>query len=369
MPLLVAFSLGWLLRPNLQFPSCSWLSAEEAWEEASSFSGEDKWSSLSSDFPPPPPPKKRNRTEEIEAMGHWWTRTVNRLESLCRGGNSALEQECRTKNKALANELIQRGPVTRDAFGYNFRDFVLPIGGQLLKIEDISSACEKLLQGLQLHSAVTFMGVSMQQDPADAFAIGEIIWRTRPDLVIELGTSGGGSAFYYSHIMQRYNPNARFLTMDPAAGTLDGVPLKQWNQWQVDEHCPHCNHSSTTPEWRSMVRFVRAFPDSEEAVAIAAKAAQQADTVLVIEDSNHLVDTVKKNLAAYHGFVTPGSYFIVQDTRLGGPWRALQDFLRSENGSCFDIDKRWEYFIFSQHFDGFLKKRENCFSVDILVDK
>ena len=71
------------------------------------------------------------------------------------------------------------------------------------------------------------MGVSNQQDPLDAIAIADMLWRVQPDLVIELGTSGGGSAFYYSHIMERYNPSARLLTIDPAAGPWDGTPLQQ----------------------------------------------------------------------------------------------------------------------------------------------
>jgi cephalosporin hydroxylase len=71
------------------------------------------------------------------------------------------------------------------------------------------------------------MGVSNQQDPLDAIAIADMLWRVQPDLVIELGTSGGGSVFYYSHIMERYNPSARLLTIDPAAGPWDGTPLQQ----------------------------------------------------------------------------------------------------------------------------------------------
>jgi cephalosporin hydroxylase len=108
------------------------------------------------------------------------------------------------------------------------------------------------------------------------------------------------------------------------------------------------------------IRFHRGFPDSNEALAIARAAATTAKTVLIIEDSNHEYDSVRSNMHAYHELVTPGSYFLIQDMRLGGPLQAIQQFLNSKNGTCFDIDKRWEYFIFSQHFDGFLRRRENC---------
>jgi cephalosporin hydroxylase len=74
-----------------------------------------------------------------------------------------------------------------------------------------------VFEGANLESAPTWLGVSLQQDPSDAFAIADLLWRLRPDLVIELGTSGGGSAAFYGHVMKEYNPNARLLTIDPAS--------------------------------------------------------------------------------------------------------------------------------------------------------
>jgi len=43
----------------------------------------------------------------------------------------------------------------------------------------------------------------MQQTPNDAFVIADMLWRIRPDLVIELGTSGGGSAHFFAHVMEQ----------------------------------------------------------------------------------------------------------------------------------------------------------------------
>ena len=33
---------------------------------------------------------------------------------------------------------------------------------------------------------MTWLGVPLQQDPSDAFAIADLLWRLRPDLVIEV---------------------------------------------------------------------------------------------------------------------------------------------------------------------------------------
>eukprot|EP00662_Eupelagonemidae_sp_cell21_P027641 gene27641-9556_t len=158
----------------------------------------------------------------------------------------------------------------------------------------------------------------MQQHPNDAFAIADLLWRIRPDLIIELGTSGGGSAHFFAHVMRQYDATAR--------------PLVAW-----------CDHDAVT--------FHRLAPVSAAALRAATAAAAAARRVIVIDDADHTYATTEENLRAYAPFVTPGSYFIVQDTR-GGQWptmQAAQDFLRSPAGKDFEQDRRWEYLIFSQH--------------------
>lgn len=80
----------------------------------------------------------------------------------------------------------------------------------------------------------------------------DMLWRLRPDLFIELGTSGGGSAAFWAHVMAQYNPNAKVLTMDPSiqgAGSQKSAPLQPWNYGAVKRFCPHCiaaNESKVT---------------------------------------------------------------------------------------------------------------------------
>ena len=90
-----------------------------------------------------------------------------------------------------------------------------------------------------------------------------------------------------------------------------------------------------------------------------------AKTVMIIEDSNHKKDVVLANLRAYHKFVTPGSFFLVQDTYVDqfgqgshGPHGAVREFLASEGKDLFVIDRGREYFLFSQHSNGWLYRKE-----------
>ena len=62
-----------------------------------------------------------------------------------------------------------------------------------------------------MYSTTTFLGVALQQDPLDAFAIADLLWRLRPRLLIELGTSGGGGALFYARVMSAYDADAQVL--------------------------------------------------------------------------------------------------------------------------------------------------------------
>ena len=84
-----------------------------------------------------------------------------------------------------------------------------------------------------------------------------------------------------------------------------------------------------------------------------------AAPVMVIEDSNHGVGEVSANLRAYGDLVTPGQFFVVQDTKIdriakAGPAATVRAFLAED--STFEIDRRPEYFVYSQHSGGFLRK-------------
>ena len=59
------------------------------------------------------------------------------------------------------------------------------------------------------------------------------------------------------------------------------------------------------------------------------------------------------------GSRTPGSYFVVQDTRLGGPARAIDAFLRGGD-TCYVRDRRPEYYYITQHWGGYLYKKRRC---------
>jgi cephalosporin hydroxylase len=160
--------------------------------------------------------------------------------------------------------------------------------------------------------------------------------------------------------MLGYDPHAQVLTMDPA---IDTEPLVNWNHAQMDVFCPWCLRANETNVWKRHVTYVNMLPTTAKALDAARRFADSVVAsghhVVVMEDSNHDYAVVKSNVWAYAKLVTPGSYLIVQDTRLGryyGPSQATREWLSGPGKGSFVRDRRPEYFLFSQHAGGFLRR-------------
>jgi cephalosporin hydroxylase len=257
--------------------------------------------------------------------------------------------DCRKKDEGVydtfhGNELVY---ITSDS------------GSKVLTVDDIIVGYQRLFEFNKLYSYTNFFGVPLQQDPNDAFAIMDLLWRLKPDLLIELGTGGGGSTFFYATVMTAYNPNAHVISMDPMRSF-------DWNQDNVGKVCRHCVYARDTAMWKSgSISFFPSNPkDMVDKVASMIKE-WGSKCVVVVDDSNHLTEIVRDNLRNYARFVTNGSYFLVQDMKLKRIWaasspalphKAVDSFLDSELGRNFRIDRTFEYYLYTQHARGWLRR-------------
>ena len=82
--------------------------------------------------------------------------------------------------------------------------------------------------------------------------------------------------------------------------------------------------------------------------------------LLVAHDRDHVL----KELERYGPLVTPGSYMIVQDTRIQdfmpqfgpGPGEAVEEFLETHDE--FEIDRERERLLLTYYSGGFLRKTQ-----------
>lgn len=139
----------------------------------------------------------------------------------------------------------------------------------------------------------SWMGRPIIQLPQDMIAMQELVWRIKPDLIIECGIAHGGSILYYASLLQLLG-HGEVLGID--------VDIRPHNRQAIEEH--PMAHRVTMLEGSSI---------SPEMVAKVSKLAE-GKKVIVVLDSNHTHEHVLAELRAYAPLTSLDSYCVVMDT-------------------------------------------------------
>ena len=139
----------------------------------------------------------------------------------------------------------------------------------------------------------TWFGRPVIQLPEDLVRFQEVVFRVKPDVIIETGVAHGGSLVFNATLCKAMG-KGRVIGID--------VEIRSHNREAIERH-PLSGHitllegNSTAPE---IIRQVAAL-------------VKPGETVLVMLDSNHGYAHVSAELEAYADFVTPGSYIVATD--------------------------------------------------------
>jgi cephalosporin hydroxylase len=186
-----------------------------------------------------------------------------------------------------------------------------------------------------------WLGVRTMKCPLDLWVYQEILFRHRPDVIVETGTHGGGSAHFLASMCELVG-----------AGRVLSIDIKKIGEPPSHERINYIRGSSIDPETVSLVR----------------DAIQPGDAVMVILDAMHQQDFVLKELGLYAPLVSKGQYLVVEDTNINywwdtfrgrtgfgpGPLEAVQSFLQSEQGRDFRVDQDAEKFFMTFSPGGYL---------------
>lgn len=196
---------------------------------------------------------------------------------------------------------------------------------------------------------VLWFGVPIIQNPYDMVLMQELIFRVRPDTIVETGVAHGGSLIYYASLLQLLG-----------RGKVIGVDIK------IDAH--NRDIIETHPLGRQITLFEGNSVDPSILGRIK-KIIRPRERVLVCFDSDHHGDHVYAELNSYKNLVSKGSYMVVFDTHIpvlrglrglrkdytdNSPMEAVQKFLKKN--PRFSHDPYFEKFFVSSCPGGFLKK-------------
>lgn len=191
----------------------------------------------------------------------------------------------------------------------------------------------------QVHfKKIFWMGVPARKMVLDSWIYQDILYETRPEIIIEIGNKFGGNTLFLANLLDLLGN-----------GQIIGVDI---------------DHSEFQPR-HPRIQLVTGDSCSKETLARVEELTKGRQG-LVIHDGDHSTEHVLMDLRAYAKFVAPGSYLIVEDTisdvfragdglgNIKGPLPAVRQFVREDRR--FEIDMEREYFLITYNPQGFLKR-------------
>lgn len=213
----------------------------------------------------------------------------------------------------------------------------------------------------------SWMGRPAIQFPNDAWALQELIWEIRPDLIIETGIAHGGSLMFSASmlaLLDMCDAIESGQNLDPKVSKRKvlgiDIDIRAHNRTAIEAH-----------PLASRIQMIQGSSIAAETIEQVCQIASNYKRVLVCLDSNHTHEHVLAELKAYAPLVSKGSYCIVLDTIVEDmpddffpdrPWgpgnnpkTAVWEYLKSHNE--FSIDKSIDHkLLISVAPDGFLKR-------------
>lgn len=185
----------------------------------------------------------------------------------------------------------------------------------------------------------TWFGKITIKNPLDCWIQQEIIFRTKPDIIIELGVAFGGTSLFYAHILDLMKKEGKVIGIDVNIDQVEDV-----------------NHPK--------IEFIKGSSIDKNLVEKLYERFKDKN-VTVIADSNHEKNHVLQELRLYSKFIKQGFYFVVEDgifsflnlfpVPMDGPYEAVEEFL-SENDS-FVVDKKFaERYLITHCPNGYLRR-------------
>ncbi|TCL75623.1 cephalosporin hydroxylase family protein [Rhizobium sp. BK251] len=156
----------------------------------------------------------------------------------------------------------------------------------------------------------TWLGRPIIQVPQDVYAIQELIWTCRPDIVIETGIAHGGSLILSASMLAMLDycdALQQGVVLDPRASRRKVVGI------DIDIRA----HNRAGIENHPLAHKIKMIEGSSVASAVFEQVLAQSEgyeRVMVFLDSNHTHEHVLAELELYAPLASKGSYCVVWDT-------------------------------------------------------
>jgi cephalosporin hydroxylase len=196
---------------------------------------------------------------------------------------------------------------------------------------------------------LTWMGIPIIQLPEDVLMMQELVWRVRPDVIIESGVAHGGSLVLYASLLDAIGK-----------GGVVGVDIeiRKYNRLAIEAH----------PMSRR-ITLIEGDSVADSTFETVLTHIPPGASVMVALDSKHTRSHVEAELERYAPLVTPDSYCVVFDTVMAlvsdapnagegwsrdNPLEAINTFLAAHRD--FEVDPSLTRLYVTYCHGGFLRR-------------
>jgi cephalosporin hydroxylase len=242
------------------------------------------------------------------------------------------------------------------------RDREIEFMGSDVEYQELSREWLRVSSKLGYSYHFDWLGLPIIQFPQDIVAIQELIWRVKPDLIIETGVARGGSLILSASLL---------ALLDFAEGQpLPEKPLRRVIGVDIEMR-PHNRKNIESHPFSKYIQLLEGSSIDTEILTRLKEIASHHRCVMVFLDSNHTTEHVAAELSTYAEFVSPGSYIVVFDTIVNSmpkemfpdrPWGpennpmiAVNEFLSSRSDFLADHEIDYKLGV-SVAPKGYLKK-------------
>ena len=208
---------------------------------------------------------------------------------------------------------------------------------------------------LAQHLEDTYAGIRISKFPEDLRVYEHLLWEAEATTVIEIGAQFGASALWFRDRIAAFGryrpgPSPRVVAIDvdiaPALEALD----------------------ASDPAWRDSITLVEGDVLDPSLPSRIGELLPAGSRCLVVEDSAHVHATTRAALDGFARFVSPGSFFVVEDgcvdveaLRLDDGWprgvhAAVGEWLATDGARDFALRPDLELYGITCHPGGYLHR-------------
>jgi cephalosporin hydroxylase len=151
----------------------------------------------------------------------------------------------------------------------------------------------KLSAEYKLMYEPTWLGRPIIQFAEDVLMVQELVWKLRPEYIVECGVAHGGSLVLFASVCELLG-HGNVIGVD--------VEIRQHNRVAIEAH-----------SLSKRIRLIEGSSVAPDVVTLVKEAVGNSNSVLVVLDSNHSEQHVAKELELYSTLVAPGGYLVCMD--------------------------------------------------------